>query len=147
MQYINPTIPEDDANSNEALHRRIAPERGGHGAAGPGGHFIGRCLCRPFGCSQSGKMEYEEADKEEGEEELEGGPSNSSSLSAVVRSHFPNPFFPVPELNTNRDVAIVRAEHIHNFAYGHVNWAVGDMLSIISAPPDKCVSVYILRNG
>eukprot|EP01039_Chlorochromonas_danica_P006985 gene6985-7727_t len=29
------------------------PERGGHGAAGPGGHYVGRCLCSPIGCVET----------------------------------------------------------------------------------------------
>ena len=31
----------------------ILPQRAGHGARGPGGHFMGPCLCSPYGCGHT----------------------------------------------------------------------------------------------
>jgi hypothetical protein len=46
VEYLHPPAL-DDLPEGQPLPE---PSPSGHGAAGPGGHFVGRCLCSPIGC-------------------------------------------------------------------------------------------------
>ena len=57
--------------------------------------------------------------------------------------HYPNPFYPLAELNNNRNLAIVLPTHIVGYQIGQ-EWTVGEMVSILPAPADR--SEYHIRS-
>jgi hypothetical protein len=51
---VTTTSSNSNSNSSSSTSQSaepfVSPQPGGHGSAGPGGHFWGRCLCSPTGC-------------------------------------------------------------------------------------------------
>lgn len=85
------------------------PEPGGHGGAGPGGHYVGKCLCSPIGCADG-----------------------------VNCLGFPNPFYErsAPQSLINPNLAIVSGHHIQGWRPG-VQLHAEQPVWIMHGPPRK----------
>lgn len=122
QNYVQENNGEDDL-----AHYPAQPA--GHGAAGPGGHFTGKCLCSATGCAPG-----------------------------VRCAGFPNPFY-VRESNgqannaflraqlSSADVALVKGEHIRGWSPG-TTYRVHDLVYVSAAPAtDGLVDVHADRRG
>lgn len=87
------------------------PAEGGHGAAGPGGHFHGKCLCSPVGCSPNQRCEGFP-------NTLYDGNPSGAGVAPTLRQH----------------LALVAEEHIEGY-YANRRWVGGESVFVLPAKP------------
>ena len=107
LQCVNTLIAVEyiDVEERGEFNTILPPSAGGHGHAGPFGHYTGYCLCSPNGCR------------------------------VMSKECIPNPFFNEIDLNANQNVAIVSVDHIQGFFAGKTDFTAGQLVFVKPAEP------------
>lgn len=115
VEYVDFANPWADHNGIDAPVPN--PEPGGHGTQGPGGHYVGRCLCSPIGCV--------------------------SPCSGFPNPFY---YTAAPATFVNPNLALVAAEHIRGWIPG-VEIHVGQTVHVLAQEPHSEATPLLWKGG